>query len=93
MMGDKETTRRLIATGDSLAAGNGDLLFRIGNAYELLGDRGAAVRYITKAVRHGFPLARIQETPELADLIADPRFVRMVSSASGLEEAKADSVR
>jgi len=93
MMGDEETTRRLIATGDSLAVDDGDLLFRIGNAYELLGDRGAAVRYITEAVRHGIPLARIRETPELADLNADPRFVRMVSAASGQEEAKADSVR
>jgi len=93
MMGDEETTRRLIATGDSLAVDDGVLLVRIGNAYELLGDRVAAVRYITKAVRHGFPLARIQETPELADLIADPRFLRMVSAASGQEEAKADSVR
>jgi tetratricopeptide (TPR) repeat protein/tRNA A-37 threonylcarbamoyl transferase component Bud32 len=93
MMGDEETTRRLIATGDSLAVDDGDLLFRIGNAYELIGDRGAAVRYITEAVRHGVPLARIQETPELADLNADPRFARMVSAASGQEEAKADSVR
>ncbi len=93
MIGDEETTRRLIATGDSLATDNPKLLYAIGNAYELIGDRNAALRYLANAVRHGIPVARIHDTPELADLVADPRFVRMISAESGTIEAKADSAR
>ena len=93
MIGDKETTRRLIATGDSLASDNGELLYQIGDAYELIGDRTAALRYLAIAIRHGIPVERIQATHELADLVADPRFVRIISAESGSEHAQADSVQ
>ena len=90
MIGDEETTRRLIATGDSLASDNGELLYQIGDAYELIGDRTAALRYLAIAIRHGIPVERIQATHELADLVADPRFVRIISAESGSEHAQAE---
>jgi len=93
MIGDEETTRRLIATGDSLAVGNARLLFQIGDAYELIGERGPALRYLADAVRHGFLVQEVLGTHELSDLIKDPRFVRMVTAASGQEDALADSVK
>jgi len=93
MIGDVETTRRLIATSDSLTIDNAMLLYQIGSAYELIGDRGAALRYIADAVRHGIAVQEILSTHELKDLISDPRFVRMISAEPGHEEAQADSVR
>jgi tetratricopeptide (TPR) repeat protein len=93
MMGDAETTRRLIAVGDSLASDNGELLYHIGSAYELIGDRVAALRYLTDAVRHGVAVETIRETPELEGLVQDPRFVRMIAAASGQVEATADSLQ
>ncbi|MEN8008660.1 MAG: protein kinase, partial [Candidatus Krumholzibacteriota bacterium] len=93
MMGDHEATRRLIATADSLDSDERDLLYAIGNAYELLGDRGAALRCLGEALRHGVPVERIYSTRELASLVEDPRFIRMTSASSGMEQAQADSVR
>ena len=91
MIGDEESTRRLIATGDSVATDNPELLYLIGDAYELIGDRNAALRYLTNAVRHGVPVERILGTRELVDLAADPRFARMISAESGTMEAPADN--
>ncbi len=93
MIGDEESTRRLIATGDSVATDNPELLYLIGDAYELIGDRNAALRYLANAIRHGIPVEKIQGTRELFDLAADPRFVRMISAESGTNEAPADSAR
>jgi len=93
MIGDKETTLNLIAMADSMAVRNGKLFFKIGDAYELMGNRGAALRYLAEAVRHGFPVKEILNTPELQDLVADLRFVRMIAAATGQEEAQADSMQ
>jgi len=93
MIGDEETTRRLIAEADSLAADNGQLLFQIGDAYEILDDRGAALRYLAKAIRQGVPVKQLLESPDLADLITDQRFVRMIAAVSGQEEAQAGSLQ
>ena len=93
MLGEQETTRRLIATADSLDSDNRGLLYSIGNAYELLGDRGAALRYLGEALRHGYPVERIHSTRELSSLVEDPRFVRMTSATSGKGRAQADSVQ
>ncbi|MEN8007994.1 MAG: hypothetical protein ABFS42_13325, partial [Candidatus Krumholzibacteriota bacterium] len=78
---------------DSLDSDERDLLYAIGNAYELLGDRGAALRCLGEALSHGVPVERIYSTRELASLVEDPRFVRMTSAASGTEQAQADSVQ
>ena len=85
MIGDRETTLRLIATADSLSSDNGELLYQMGDAYELIGDRTAALRYLASAMRHGIPAERIQTTRELADLVTDPLFTRMISAESGTE--------
>ncbi len=93
MTGDKETTMNLIEAADSMAGIDGKLYYRIGDAYELFGDRVSALRYLAEAVRHGFPVEEILTTGELQDLVADPRFVRMIAAAAGQEEAQADSLQ
>lgn len=93
MIGDRPATLGLIAAADSLGGNDPGLLYRIGDAYELVGDREAALRYLGEAMRHGVPVERIQNTRELAHLVQDPRFVRMVSAASGTEDSQADSLQ
>ena len=66
------------------------LLYKVGTAHEVMGDRIAALRYLTRSVREGIPVELINETLELADLIEDPRFVRMVTAAAGQEDSQAD---
>lgn len=93
MKGDRVEAQHLLAMADSLGSDDRDLLYAIGNAHELLGDREAALRYLGEALRHGVPLERIQSTRELSSLVEDPRFVRMTSAASGTGQSKADSVQ
>jgi tetratricopeptide (TPR) repeat protein len=90
MVGDRKKTLQLIAMGDSLASDSEELLYQIGDAYELIGERSAALRYLSKAVQHGVPVERIQRTRELADLAADPLFVRMISAESGADAKQAE---
>jgi serine/threonine protein kinase/Flp pilus assembly protein TadD len=55
------------------------VLFRAGEGYELLHQRDEALRWIGKAVEHGFSLAYINRSPELADLRADSRFLAIAN--------------
>jgi hypothetical protein len=80
LSGDETASRRLIALADSLGNWDAEICYRIGDAYEVMGERTAALRYLRESVRHGTPLARIETTPELADLVADPRYVRLVAA-------------
>jgi tetratricopeptide (TPR) repeat protein len=89
MIGDDTTTRRLIARAESSGTIDDELLYTIGTAYEIMGDRIAALRYLADAVRHGYPVARINGTRELEDLFEDPRFQRMIAAES--EEDRSSS--
>ena len=60
----KELLSRVMA----LAPKNGNVHFRTGLAYELLGDRDAAIAALTKAVELGFPVKLIQAEPDLLSL-------------------------
>lgn len=74
MGGNESAARTLIDRYAESAAGNAQLLYRIGCALEIMGDRTGALRYLSEAVRNGHPLVDIQGTRELADLVADPMF-------------------
>jgi tetratricopeptide (TPR) repeat protein len=79
MIADEARTRQLISKALPLANENPELLYTIGDAYEIFNDRNSALRYIVEAVRYGFPVRRIEVTPELSDLVQDPRFQRMIA--------------
>ncbi len=93
MIGDRETALRLIAVADSMGPDNGQLMFQIGAAYELLDDREAALLYLGGAIRHGIPVAEIFSTPELKKLTNDSRFVRMISAEAGQIQSQADTAQ
>ncbi len=80
MSGDERSSRRMIQYGDSIAGDDDDVLFAIGDAYELFGQRQLALRYIGDAIRHGYVFAEVEWTPNLKDLMSDPLFKQMTSA-------------
>ncbi len=53
-------------------------LKRIGQAYEVIGNRDRALELIEEALRGGYPLSRIESSPGLRRLREDPRYGRML---------------
>jgi len=51
-----------------LAPKNANVQFRAGLAYELLGDRSAALAALTQAIALGFPVKLIEAEPDLLNL-------------------------
>jgi len=82
MAGYEERTRALIRQYEHRAAEDPYLLYRIGDAYELLGDRNSALRYLGDALRRGFPLEEILATKELEELCHDPVFAQLTRTLS-----------
>jgi tetratricopeptide (TPR) repeat protein len=48
--------------------------------YEQLGERDTALKYVAKALKLGFPLETLEQTPDMANLLKDPRFVELCQS-------------
>lgn len=67
-LGDRTQAEPLLVRVMALAPKNANVHFRAGLAYELLGERNAAVTALTKAVELGYPLKLIQAEPDLVEL-------------------------
>ena len=67
-LGDRTQAEPLLASVIAIAPKNASVQFRAGLAYELLGERDAAVAALTKAVELGYPLKLIQAEPDLLEL-------------------------
>jgi serine/threonine protein kinase/Flp pilus assembly protein TadD len=67
-LGDHTQANPLLSRAIALAPENASVNFRAGLAYELLGERDAAVAALTKAVELGYPLKLIQAEPDLLEL-------------------------
>jgi serine/threonine-protein kinase len=63
-----------IQTSLALAPDDSNVLANVGEAYELLGNRAEALKYIEKSIEKGYALDDITDTPSLQALVADPRF-------------------
>ena len=63
-----------IQTSLALAPDDPNVLSNVGAAYELMGKRLQALKYIDKSLRKGYSLEDINSDPDLQGLIADPRF-------------------
>ncbi len=50
------------------------VLSEVADAYELLGDRRHAIKYLQQALRNGFPAVGLRADPEIQGVISDPRF-------------------
>jgi eukaryotic-like serine/threonine-protein kinase len=86
-LGEETEARAHLANLERLEPSDGGALFLAGSTSEMLGDRESALLWLEKAVRQGYPLAEIENDPELADLRGDPRYVgRVRAQARRFEE-------
>ena len=67
-LGDHTQAKPLLGHVMALAPKSASVHFRAGLAYELLGEREAAITALTKAVELGYPLKLIQAEPDLLEL-------------------------
>jgi serine/threonine-protein kinase len=72
----KSHDKAMIRIQSALALSPDDprVLVNVGFAYEKLGDRPNARRYVDKALQKGFPFDDLQSDPGLQDLLSDPNF-------------------
>jgi eukaryotic-like serine/threonine-protein kinase len=74
--GEKQQQKALSAIRTSLALAPDDpgVLSNVAEAYEFLGDRLQALKYMEKALEKGYGLDEVAMDPYLQSLISDPRF-------------------
>jgi eukaryotic-like serine/threonine-protein kinase len=63
-----------IKTSLALASDDANVLSNVGEAYEFMGDRALALKYIEKSLAKGYALDDVRNTPGLQALVGDPRF-------------------
>jgi len=76
VLGRAALARERLAAALALAPDDVEVQQRAAAAYEQLGDREAALRWIRRALAGGYPFAQVAVDPGLAGLRADPRFPR-----------------
>jgi tetratricopeptide (TPR) repeat protein len=69
--------RELLKRALALAPDDVEVQYAAAAAYELLGERELALRWIRRALDSGYPLARVEGDPGLAALRSDPGFPRI----------------
>lgn len=67
-LGDSAQAKPVLVRVMALAPESASVHFRAGLAYELLGERDAAITALTKAIELGYPLELIQAEPDLLGL-------------------------
>jgi len=73
-VGKTQLSLPLLRQAMALEPDNPDVLFRAGEAYEILHQRPDAIRLIAKSLAHGYHASELQRSPELAGLRTDPGF-------------------
>ncbi len=81
MLGRTAPSRERLAAALALAPDDVEVQQRAAAAYEQLGDREAALRWIRRALAGGYPRAQVEIDPGLVDLRADPRFPKAGTSS------------
>ncbi len=73
---DKKDDKALshIRTSLALTPDDPNVLSNVGEAYEFMGNRELALKYIEKSISKGYAVDDIRNTPGLQALVADPRF-------------------
>lgn len=69
-----EKAQAKIRTSLALAPDDPNVLSNVGEAYELMGDRTQALRYVEKCLSKGYALDDIVDEPGMQSLVSDPRF-------------------
>ena len=73
-LGDKKTASTLSRKAVTTKPSNADIRFRAAVAFEITGQRDAALAELTNAQQLGYPITLIGTEPDLLALRGDPRF-------------------
>ncbi len=74
VLGNREQATALIRRAVALQPESPVVAQRAIAVYEFLKDRELALQWAAKALKNGYPLETLKSDPELAGLVADPRF-------------------
>jgi tetratricopeptide (TPR) repeat protein len=69
-----EKSRSRVQTALALAPEDPNVLSEVGEAYELMGNRQQALKYIHQSLQKGYALEDLISDPTLQALVADPNF-------------------
>lgn len=72
--GNPDKARSCLETALALAPDDPDILESAASAAEILGDRTRALEFAQKALQKGYSLSKLQNDPDLQELLKDPRF-------------------
>lgn len=78
MTDDRENAMAMIGESGVFLTDDADMMYTVGSAYEKMGQRELALKYIGEAVRHEYPIRDIEGDPVLRSLIEDDRYKSML---------------
>ena len=83
MLGEADKARVLATEAGRLAPDSRRVAEILSGVYEQIGDRDAALRWLTSAVKAGYPLADVVSDPTFEKLRQDPRYAEVAAAAAG----------
>jgi tetratricopeptide (TPR) repeat protein len=83
MLGEGDKARLLAEEAARLAPDSRRVAEILSGVYGQIGDRNDALRWLTRAVEDGYPLADVESDPTFEKLRKDPRFAGVVAAAAG----------
>lgn len=72
--GQREQALIRVESALALAPADATILVNAGETYEDLGDRPKALKYIEEGLKKGYPLAQLQNDPDVQAVLRDPNF-------------------
>jgi eukaryotic-like serine/threonine-protein kinase len=81
MLGSKSDARTAAAATERLGVQDGETSFVLANVYEQLGDRDAALKWVSQALERGYPIATIERSPSMIELRKDARYNKLAARA------------
>jgi serine/threonine-protein kinase len=82
ILGRSGRARELVERALKQAPGDAENMFRAADVEEQLGDRTAALDWLGKAMRAGYPMTEIERDPTLRQLRTDPRYRALAEAAA-----------
>jgi serine/threonine-protein kinase len=83
MLGERESTQKLLGQVCALRPSNPDLMERIADAYEHIGARDSAVIWLCKAIEAGYSMRMLNASPGMRHLREDPRVRSVLEDRPG----------
>jgi serine/threonine-protein kinase len=83
MLGEADKARVLAGEAARLAPDSRRVAEVLSGVYEHVGDRDGALRWLTTAVKAGYPLSDVESDPTFEKLRRDPRYAKLATTGAG----------